>query len=334
MENNGKNLSESLRRLSALVNHLNSLESGVSAIERDLLLQELREVYALVLALPLAEMPLAVEAEPEMAAETDMVEEAPVHDEEVLEPELEEEPEVVNTAVAEEPVEVEVSAEPESVKEEIGLEEVEVAESPFAEPEPEPEPEPAPAPVMEEIEGNPFEDVFEEPAVEEPIVEDPVVEQPIVEEPKVAEPVVEQPKEISEEAKVGKAKKNKSAEQPSLFDYLNTTATSQYEQPKAPTLADKIATPHVILEQELEHKVTKNKVSDLRTVININDKFSFMNELFRNNMKAYNDFILKLNAIESREEALAATAEVAEQYKWSDDSLAVRTFYKILDRKF
>ena len=116
MENNGKNLSESLRRLSALVNHLNSLESGVSAIERDLLLQELREVYALVLALPLAEMPLAVETEPEMAAETDMVEETPVHDEEVLEPELEEEPEVVNTAVAEEPVEVEESAEPESAE--------------------------------------------------------------------------------------------------------------------------------------------------------------------------------------------------------------------------
>ena len=76
------------------------------------------------------------------------------------------------------------------------------------------------------------------------------------------------------------------------------------------------------------------KVSDLRTVININDKFSFMSELFHNNMKAYNDFILRLNDISDRQEALAAVHQVAEQYKWVDDSPAVQSFYKIFDKKF
>ena len=87
-------------------------------------------------------------------------------------------------------------------------------------------------------------------------------------------------------------------------------------------------------ENNTESHINRNKVSDLRTVININDKFSFMSELFHNNMKAYNDFILRLNAIEGREEALAYVEEVAGQYGWVPDSLAVHTFYSILDRKF
>ena len=59
-----------------------------------------------------------------------------------------------------------------------------------------------------------------------------------------------------------------------------------------------------------------------------------MNELFRNNMKGYNDFIMKLNALNSRDEALSYVHEIAEQYKWDDESLTVKTFYSIFDRKF
>lgn len=78
----------------------------------------------------------------------------------------------------------------------------------------------------------------------------------------------------------------------------------------------------------------RQKVVDLRTIININDKFSFMNELFHNNMKAYNDFILRLNAIDNREEAMAVVDEIAMQYNWDRNSLSATTFFSILDRKF
>ncbi|MBP5189349.1 MAG: hypothetical protein J6031_00335 [Bacteroidales bacterium] len=115
--------------------------------------------------------------------------------------------------------------------------------------------------------------------------------------------------------------------QPSLFDYFKTT---QPERPAQRTLADSLGSIHGT--QEL--KSTTNKVSDLRTVININDKFSFMNELFHNNMKGYNDFILRLNAISDREEALEYVATIAEQYNWDNESLAVKTFFSIFDRKF
>ncbi|MBQ0016917.1 MAG: hypothetical protein KBT04_08040 [Bacteroidales bacterium] len=75
------------------------------------------------------------------------------------------------------------------------------------------------------------------------------------------------------------------------------------------------------------------KVTDLRTIINVNDKFSFM-ALFGNNMKAYNDFILRLNAINDREEALDHVREIAAEYEWDMESLSVKTFFEIFDRKF
>ncbi|MBR1798575.1 MAG: hypothetical protein IJ761_01560 [Bacteroidales bacterium] len=79
---------------------------------------------------------------------------------------------------------------------------------------------------------------------------------------------------------------------------------------------------------------TMPKVDDLRTVININDKFSFMSELFGGNIKSYNDFIVRLNAMTSREEALVEVERVSRQYHWNADSSVVKTFQKIFDKKF
>lgn len=113
-------------------------------------------------------------------------------------------------------------------------------------------------------------------------------------------------------------------EQASLLDFL--------KQPAARTLGESLGGASVA-ESGFERSVAR-KVDDLRTVININDKFSFMSELFKNNMRAYNDFIMYLNTLSSRDEALAHVKQVAEQYKWDENSAAVQTFYKIFDKKF
>ena len=120
---------------------------------------------------------------------------------------------------------------------------------------------------------------------------------------------------------------NTETAQPSLFDYLRTAN----ENAQGRTIGDSFGNIHGNPESS---SVAANKVSDLRTVININDKFCFMNELFHNNMKGYNDFILRLNAIDSREEALSYVEGIAAQYAWDNESLAVKTFYSIFDRKF
>lgn len=119
----------------------------------------------------------------------------------------------------------------------------------------------------------------------------------------------------------------KATPQPSLFDYVKSTV----EKTTSRTIADSLG------ETRRQHEGATgmtNRVTDLRTVININDKFSFMNELFHNNMKGYNDFILRLNATDDKEEALRYVDEISAQYGWDNESLAVKTFYSIFERKF
>jgi hypothetical protein len=120
--------------------------------------------------------------------------------------------------------------------------------------------------------------------------------------------------------------------EPSLLDLFKNEKGG--EEPKVRTLADTLNRHQRNVEEQLETRVHAKKVEDLRTIININDKFSFMSELFHNNMKAYNDFILHLNAIAAREEALAFVSEIAAQNNWDSNSVVVKGFYKIFDRKF
>ncbi len=190
--------------------------------------------------------------------------------------------------------------------------EAQVESSHESEPEPEPELEPeteakfVEQPPMEEIEDNGNSLLFDEVIIE------PEPENPVVLEP---EPEPDPSPEPEHHAAAGT--------QASLLDYLHAPQTQgdtlgDQLKPAAPTLGERLG----------------NKVSDLRTVININDKFSFMNELFHNNMKAYNDFILRLNAIDTRDEALMCVNETSAQYKWDESSPAVQTFYKVFDKKF
>ena len=155
---------------------------------------------------------------------------------------------------------------------------------------------PVVVPMMENIEGNPNDSLF----IDEPMVA-----------PKSAKP---KPQENS------------------LFDYLKSDPVEP--QPTVRTLADTLNKNGRNVEEQLETRVNAKKVEDLRTIININDKFSFMSELFHNNMKAYNDFIMRLNSYTDREEALAYVNEVSSQYMWHENSLVVKNFYKIFDRKF
>ena len=183
---------------------------------------------------------------------------------------------------------------PEPVPEPIPEPEPAPAPEPAIAPAPAPASEPAPMPAMEDLEQNDNALLFDEIVIEPAPAPEP--------DPKPRQHVA-------------------GGAQSSLLDYLK-------QQPAQRILGESFATA-----QPLQESLAK-KVDDLRTVININDKFSFMSELFHNNMKAYNDFIMSLNAISAREEALAHVREVAAQYKWDDNSAVVKAFYMVFDKKF
>lgn len=136
-------------------------------------------------------------------------------------------------------------------------------------------------------------------------------------------------------------KKTEESHQVSLFDYLKSSNVS-----KAAEQVDKFSGVKTIADKFLETKEKssyisnidteskKQKVQDLRSVIGVNDKFLFISELFKDNMRAYNDFILKLSKIDSREDALEYIKTIEETYNWDSESQAVQTFFKIFERKF
>lgn len=291
-----KDLTEGMQRLCAVANRIVAQDGRASRIETDLLMEDLRRLYDVALRLTGDELP-----QPEPSA----VEEAEV------EPHPEEKMMAMMSTLAAmapapepapEPVPV-PAPEPEPIPEPAP----EPAPVPEPEPLPEPEPEPEPArqPLMEDLEGNGNALLFDEIILEPEPAPAPASEP----EPAPA------PKPEPEPAPV-----EKKGTQASLLDYLAA--------PAARTLGESLGA------DRPQPGNLERKVDDLRTVININDKFSFMSELFKGNMKAYNDFIMHLNAITSRDEALAHVQEVAAQYKWDEASMAVKTFYKIFDKKF
>ena len=176
----------------------------------------------------------------------------------------------------------------------------------FAPAEPEPEPMPTMEPMMEQIAGNPYGSLFDTETTEEEPTPEPA------------------PEKDEKKASTPHASTEKS--EPSLLDLLRQPSDQT-------TLGDRLSQ-QTDTSNAIEHRMAHNKVSDLRTVININDKFSFMTNLFRNNMKAYNDFILRLNAIESRDEAMEQVRLVSKEFGWDMESATVQNFYAVLDRKF
>lgn len=297
-----KDLTEGMQRLCAVANRIVAQNGKADRIEIDLLLEDLRNLYDVALQMGGDRMPVENDALPESHLEPSPVEEheaEPREDEKMMAmmttmAAMTPEPEPV---VVPEPEPV-VVPEPETVvvpePESVVIPEPEPLVVPEPEPVVVPKPDPEPMPV-------------EQPRMEDLEQNDNgLLFDEIVIEPEVS--VKQEPEEAP-----------KASGQASLLDYL--------KQPVTRTLGETLATAQPM--QTLE-----KKVDDLRTVININDKFSFMSELFKGNMKAYNDFIMRLNVTSQRDEALAHVHDIAAQYKWDEESATVRAFYKIFDKKF
>ena len=363
-----KELTEGMQRLCAIANRIVAHGDEVSPIERDLLLEDLRKLYDVALCLGAEESGerRAESGERRVAMPDDEIlsstvmatmaamapapvaeaQDTPTEAEKPAPVVVEKPAPVVETQRAASPKETEdtpASGETHaSLQEEKVLpaeetvapaeETVSPAEETVAA-----EPEPAPMPAMEELESNGNSLLFDEVIIEEPApaVEEepaPTVETRHAASPEETEdtPAIEETAAPAESPKATAVPEHKAAgTQASLLDYLKRPVE---EKPTVRTLGESLGGAESA-ERRVESVLTK-KVSDLRTVININDKFSFMSELFHNNMKAYNDFILRLNAIDTRDEALLCVSEVSAQYHWDESSLAVQSFYKVFDKKF
>ena len=290
--------------LEKMIDGMSIDDAGLPLIEKDIILERLRGMYSYVSACPTKTAETKTTAQ-EPAAEPLF---APAERADVVEsvaqPIMDDVKDEGYDALFSEET---TMSEPEPAEE--------IAPEPTPEPEPIPEPEPEPTPEPE-----PIPEPEPEPTPAPETAPEPVPETKPEPEP-MPEPPAAQQKETEEKAP---------NQELSLFEYLSKNTDGKHPQ----TIGDRFEQNHVELGDKLSQQVSAHKVTDLRTVININDKFSFVGALFHNNMRAYTDFILRLNAIDNRDEAINYISEIAQQYSWNMDSIEVKTFNKILDRKF
>jgi hypothetical protein len=106
------------------------------------------------------------------------------------------------------------------------------------------------------------------------------------------------------------------------------------------TIADRYKTPDSTLNEAMaiSNVSTVNtaikQIRDLKSAIGINEKFLFINELFKGNMKEYTDTIVLLSDAETIELVHEILIPLKAKYVWREDSAAYVTLIDFLQRRF
>ena len=304
-----------LKTLEQLEEHIDRLaEQGIYEIERDLLLERLRGLYATVTSLEVA--PTSDIDEPVMYG-------CPVAPFSPLE-EVEEEPEV-----AEE--------EPEVVAEEPEL--PQIAEEPVTEEEPEPIEEPVteeePTEVSEELDHEVVMSLYDDDEDEEEPTE-PTVEHNEPEEEEEDDIVIigpeEEPTEEPEPEVV--AEEPAAEEEPEVV--VEEPAEEPQSAPQSVVLGDILATEQPTLADNLAEQLGADVASaasanlSLRQTIAINDKYILMRDLFAGSNDYYETAIDRLDSFDNLDEAMLY---IYDHFHWNPNSEGARLLMELLARK-
>ncbi len=250
--------------------------------------------------------------------------------------------------------EPETSATPQATEQETAP----VSEEPIPEPEPVPEPIPEPAPL--------FEPVTEPEPVSEPTPEPEPLFEPVTEPVPEPEPIPQPEPDLSDfiarpddeptsyvtsltamaQAQAGEQdmsqvavfstampdeKVVKQVEQRSdIFTRLKETG-------QMPAAADQNALKSLV--DRIKGNKTVNDAhqpaaGELRSCIGINEKFLFINELFKGNIKEYSDMLQALDEAQNETEMNEALLPLRQKYSWNEESLAYITLSEIIKKKF
>jgi hypothetical protein len=147
-------------------------------------------------------------------------------------------------------------------------------------------------------------------------------------------PAVSIPEPVREEVK---------PQQPTAvpFDVLAETPTLSYRQPQK-EIHELIGTQEASLNDklkaektELAHALKDAPIKDLRKGIGVNDKFLFINELFRGDESLYEKSIKTINAFHILPEAeYWINRELKMRLAWNDNKEVVQHFYQLVRRRF
>ena len=335
-------MKDTLKTLELLEQHIDRVvENGLYEIERDLLLERLRGIYATVVATEAiaeeervldaligigAAAPLLAEEEPEIEIERIYAEEEECEmqneEAEIIAPEPETEPETEPEIAEEsEPVvaEEEPTTEPETEEEEPSTEDEELTVV-YKEDEPADDEELDLEAVMALYDDDDESDDEEQPAEEEEVIpaaiEEDVAEEEEPESISEPEPTDEEPAEEAVDEDV--------EEEPALEE-VQTVVLGDILASEQTTIADNLAEQMVA---DVASAAGAN--ASLRSSIALNDKFILMRDLFAGNNDYYEMAIERLDSFDNLEEAMLY---IHDTFHWNPNSEGARLLMELLARK-
>ena len=80
--------------------------------------------------------------------------------------------------------------------------------------------------------------------------------------------------------------------------------------------------------------VQQHPIQDLKSLIGLNEKFLFINKLFKGNIDDYRKMIEMVDKAASRQEMEEIISPLEQQYQWDPESLAYITLFDLLNKKF
>lgn len=172
------------------------------------------------------------------------------------------------------------------------------------------------------------ENIAKENIVEENVVENSIVEESIIEE-KNATPTEIAPENITE----------RSNAQIIADDTKEKMSSKTFAE--AVTLADKLKKDDNTINRQMANSnlprnqaFTETPISNLRNAIGINDKFMFVNELFKGDMKEYDNFIAQVNNASGYNEAISMLDEALIKFDSVNKNDAVKKLKDFISRRF
>jgi len=201
-----------------------------------------------------------------------------------------------------------------------------------------------------------LEPAVETLAVETPAIEIPAIETPAIEIPAIEVPAVETPAPMH--ASLVEETPLLQVETPTInpIELANPVEETVFEETieeeplvQSPipdifsslqTIVDRYKTPDSTLNEAMAISnvsivnTAVKQVRDLKSSIGINEKFLFINELFKGNMKEYTDTIVMLSDAENLDLVHDILRPLKNKYEWREDSAAYVTLIDFLQRRF
>jgi hypothetical protein len=123
--------------------------------------------------------------------------------------------------------------------------------------------------------------------------------------------------------------------QPSFRPTLNTESklNERFTTEQKPTLNDRLKQPAT--SSSFADRQQEQKIGTLKDAISINQRFSFINELFEGDNMAYHDTIKQLDNYSNPDQAKEyLLQEVGRKYNWSRKEEHVQKLTRLIERKF